>query len=198
MFVEDTDISAKGLIKSKIDEKALYSRVYSEDKEHLKNLEKLSNSTKINLLYAGCGADVFYPLLFVEKLFPQLKNATLQFVDVDDSLGLIKTLLNDIGVSFEDIGNGIKFYWKDVLCELKFHCKNIISELDLFEFDVYFERKFRIMKEQDFTYEKRVFDKLAVGGVVISDSGFIGRGLQEHPVSNELSSYKEMIIGIKK
>ena len=53
------------------------------------------------------------------------------------------------------------------------------------------------MKEQDQSYEHKIFEKLKTGGILISDSGYQKTPLQKMKVPPELSSYKEMIIGVK-
>lgn len=66
------------------------------------------------------------------------------------------------------------------------------------EFDIYFERAFRIMKDQMEGYESQVFEKLSSGGVVISDSGFKEVGLEKIDLPISLSAYQEMMAGLKK
>ena len=65
-------------------------------------------------------------------------------------------------------------------------------------FDLYFERAFRIMKDDDPDFEQKVVTKLSSDGMIISDSGFQGLELNYLDASRELSSYNEMVIGVKK
>ena len=54
------------------------------------------------------------------------------------------------------------------------------------------------MREHIPYYEQSVFDKLASGGVIISDSGFEEVEMERISVPLELSSYGEMVMGRKK
>ena len=65
-------------------------------------------------------------------------------------------------------------------------------------FDIYFERAFRIMKDGHENYEKQIYQKLKPKGILISDSGFQNSPLEKVEVSQKLSAYKEMIIGVKR
>ena len=65
-------------------------------------------------------------------------------------------------------------------------------------FDIYFERAFRIMKDGHEEYESKIYHQLKSNGIIISDSGFQQQPLEKIKVSPQLSSYQEMIIGIKK
>ena len=150
------------------------------------------------LLYPGCGIDILFPLLYFDFLFPQIINVDLIFVDVENTFGLIKTILDDVGVSFAEERNRLKFYWKKKLVILEFLQKDIFGFIsDSSPFDIYFERAFRIMKDAHPFYERQVFEKLNSGGIIISDSGFANVPLQRIPVPSVLSSYREMVIGFK-
>ena len=172
---------------------------HESDYEDLKLLDNikvpLSTSTPI-FFYPGCGCDILLPLHYFEKLFPSIEEANFIFNDCVDNFTLIKTVLDDIGVSFSENNSTITFYWKNTLINLKFIKEDAFS-FKLPEFDIYFEKAFRIMKDQDITFEQRVYQKLKQKGVIISDSGFHNQLLKRLPVSNNLSSYGEMLIGIK-
>ena len=165
----------------------------------LKEISPLSISIKKPLLlYPGCGVDILFPLHYLDYLFPEVNEAKFIFVDTEPNLGTIKTVLDDVGVTFEAKNNAVRFYWKKKLITLIFVQGNIFSILDkLHSFDIYFERAFRIMKEDFLWYESKVVDKLNKNGVLISDSGFKNANLKKLDVSKELSSYGEMIIGVK-
>lgn len=152
------------------------------------------------LFYPGCGADILMPLKYVEILFPRLRNITFIFNDTDNNLGVIKTILDEVGISFkEKKKNLLQFYWNGVLVDLKFIRGNVFQIIaNLPPFDIYFERAFRIMKDEHPEYENQIYQKLNSKGVLISDSGFQHLPLEKIDVSQELSAYKEMIIGIKK
>ncbi len=157
-----------------------------------------SDALECTLLYPACGADVLYPLLFLERLFPKLKNVRLLFNDILDERGMIKTILDEVGIPFSEKKGKIFFYWRSVFVELKFVIGNIFLLIDSAPpFDVYFERAFRIMKEEVPGYEQKVFEKLSLGGLLISDSGFCTVPLQRFDISPALSSYGEMVIGRK-
>ena len=54
------------------------------------------------------------------------------------------------------------------------------------------------MKDDDPDFEQKVVTKLSSDGMIISDSGFQGLELNYLDASRELSSYNEMVIGVKK
>ena len=151
---------------------------------------------QVTLLYPGCGTDILFPLLYLEKLFPKLEKAQFLFVDVYDLRDAIKTILDDIGVSFAEDNHLLQFYWKGKLITLTFIEKDIF-QVQLPAFNVYFERAFRIMKDGHENYEQRVFEKLAKGGILMSDSGFKDVPLRRMKVPQELSAYGEMVLGVK-
>ncbi len=92
--------------------------------------------------------------------------------------------------------NTISFYWNDRLVSLQF-CQDDIFTTHLPEFNIYFERAFRIMKDADQTYEQRIYNKLSPNGLLISDSGFQNYSINKITIPPELSVYQEMIVGIK-
>jgi hypothetical protein len=193
-------IKPKGLNKSnKINENKLKEYFLTGDYENLSLLEKVSLKQikeKLTLFYPGCGTDILTPLIYLEKILLQTKKAKFIFLDQTNSLGIVKTILDDIGVSFSERKNKIKFYWKDKLIDLEFIENNVFySELP--EFDIYFEKAFRIMKDGNQDYEKNIFNQLNKNGIIISDSGFQEFPLKRISVSQELSAYQEMIIGVK-
>ena len=165
--------------------------------DFLNNLEKINLNTKRPILfYPGCGADILNPLIYLEKLFPEISGAEFLLVDVVSNLGLIKTVLDDIGISFKEEGETISFYWKNKLINLEFIEGNVF-QLELPNFDIYFEKAFRIMKENSLYYEEKIFEKLNKNGLIISDSGFRHLPLNKLVAPQELSSYEEMIIALK-
>lgn len=154
--------------------------------------------TRAALLYPGCGADILFPLLYLERLFPQLTNVYCTFIDIQDNQGLIETLLDDIEMPFSRKKKEISFYWKGIFVTISFIVEDIFRIVgSLPAFDIYFERAFRIMKDGHANYEQIVVEKLNPGGILISDSGFQNVSLQKINVPKELSMYKEMKMGIK-
>ncbi|MFC1686812.1 hypothetical protein ACFL0E_00450 [Nanoarchaeota archaeon] len=203
-FTEKQVIS-KGLNQNnKIDENKLKEHFLADDYEKLKLLEKIQKinqpKEKPTIFYPGCGSDILTPLIYLEKLFPQTKEANLIFIDEVDFKGIIKTILDEIGVTFSEgikkNKNKIKFYWKNTLINLEFIEENIFN-LNLPEFDIYFEKAFRIMKDRNSDYEKNIINKLNKNGILISDSGFQNTKLKNLNAPTELSTYREMIIGVK-
>ncbi len=196
-------VKAKGLIKAFPEEAKLKKFFFPDDFEQLKNVEarKVSLPAEATLFYPGCGADMLFPLFCTEKLCLLPKKMQLLFIDKEKSLGLLKTVLDDVGISFALTAQGIAFYWKNTLVELIFVQGNVFEKMsEIPAFDVYFERAFRIFKEQEPYYEKKVFEKLNLGGVLISDSGFSwlsASELQRIAVPKKLSSYEEMVVGVK-
>ncbi len=197
----DKQVKAKGHNEyNKIDQDKLKSFFFNEDYLLLDKLYQVPKLTlpqqRPTLLYPGCGSDIFTPLIYLERLFPELKETNMIFIDTSYTLGLIKTQLDEVGISFsEPSKNNISFYWNNIFIKLKFEEKNIFT-IFLPEFNVYFEKAFRIMKEQDLNYEDKIIQKLTKNGILISDSGFQQK-IKQIPISPELSSYGEMVLGVK-
>ncbi len=207
IFFTDQKVPARGLDQRAFpDEEKVKNYFFREHFSRLAQLEPLSPLPLAKeepvLFYPGCGADVLSPLIYLEKLFPKLEKATFLFYDLSLGLNLIKTVLFDVGVSFEEKntpGNNageIRFYWKNALITLRFVAGNVFL-LEMPSFDIYFERGFGIFKQEKEGYEQRVFDRLNSGGLIISDEGFQVFPLRLVAAPPELSAYKEMIIGIK-
>lgn len=200
---EERKFKAKGLDQfSKINEEKL--RAYFLDGEYeqlaaLDSLPKVSLSSSIPVLfYPGCGVDIFTPLIYLKKMFSSLKRAKLIFNDLDYTLGIHKTCLDEVGISFSEDRNSISFYFQDLLVELIFIQGDMFQLLqDLPEFDIYFERALRILREPYSEFERQVHAKLKSGGVLISDSGYAHLPLKSLAVPLSLSAYREMIIGVK-
>ncbi|MEK6905285.1 MAG: hypothetical protein AABX24_02685 [Nanoarchaeota archaeon] len=201
---EERSVKAKGLNKlAKPDQEKIQQYLFPDEYQ---NLPLLTEIPRIEypenpiLFYPGCGADILLPLKYVEILFPRLRNVTLIFNDTDNNLGIIKTILDEVGISFkEKKKNLLQFYWNGILVHLKFIQGNVFQIIiDLLPFDIYFERAFRIMKDEHPEYENQIYQKLNSNGILISDSGFQHLPLEKVDVSQELSAYKEMIIGVKK
>ncbi len=203
IIYEPKEVKAKGISEHDIINKnKLKSYFFEEDYENLELLNQIEipfDKDELTVLYPGAGADMFFPLIYLEKLFPGIKTINLIFVDIDNNLGSIKYSLDSIGVSFSEYKNSIKFYWKDQLINLNYISQNINQYLqENHSFDIYFEKNFRIMKEQIFGYEDDIIKKLNINGIIISDSGFVDKKLKEIKVPKRLSSYDEMVIAIKK
>ncbi len=195
-------VRAKGENKLVLPEdQAIKNHLFEDDYKNLQLLETIPQfeHTSVRLLYPGCGADILFPLIYLEKLFPHVTEAEFIFNDVQDNYGLIKTILDDVGIPFSKVKNRVLFYWNEKHISLKFVQGSIFFLIDSApEFDIYFEKVFRIMKDEFPEYEQKVFSKLKQNGVVISDSGFQSVALEKLSVPTELSSYKEMVIGVKK
>lgn len=203
IIFEDRIVKAKGIDKSqKPDENKVKTYFFCEDYQNLSLLDlKFNRAVKptenLTLFYPGCGADILFPLKYVEKLFPNLTEINFIFNDLDANLSMIKTVLDEVGISFaEEENKKINFYWNDALVNLQFVQGNVF-ETELPNFDIYFEKAFRIMKSYHPEYESKVFTKLNLGGILISDSGFQEFPLKKLKVSQKLSAYGEMIIGIR-
>ena len=215
LLFQERKVTAKGLRKSPLCEISLHEDklrdfFFTSDYEKLNRLNPIQislHSKKPILFYPGCGVDVLSPLLFMEKAFPELKQCIFVFADKEEMLGIIKTVLDEVGVSFKQNffdrkKKKIFFYWRERLIELQFIKENVFTFISqLPEYHIYFEKAFRIFKGEDVAYERRVFEKLAPGGVLVSDSGFQwipSSDLQRITVPKELSSYGEMVAGVKK
>ncbi len=200
---EEKAVTAKGLNNlAKPSEERVKEYLFPDEYQNLSLLTEIPRMEYPEnpiLFYPGCGADILLPLKYVEILFPRLRNITFIFNDIDNNLGIIKTILDEVGISFkEKKKNLLQFYWNGILVHLKFIQGNVFQIItDLPPFDIYFERAFRIMKDEHPEYENQIYQKLNSNGVLISDSGFQHLPLEKADVSQELSAYKEMIIGIK-
>ena len=199
---EERAVKAKGLNKlAKPDQEKIQQYLFPDEYQNLSlllNLPKLGLPENLILFYPGCGADILMPLKYIESLFPRLRDITFIFNDTDNNLGLIKTILDDVGISFQQKKNNLAFYWNNILINLRFIQGNIFQILPQIQsFDIYFERAFCIMKDEHPDYENHIYHKLNSDGILISDSGFQHLSLEKMEVSQELSAYKEMIIGIK-
>ena len=192
--------SVKGLNPdSKIITTNLPNHLLSEEIFHLellKSMPRLSlEGDKPVLAYPGCGSDILYPLSFIKNL-TNIRQIELIFIDKNDHWGMIKSILDDLGVSFIESNEQIKFYWDGLFVELEFHEDDIFN-FDYPPFDIYFERKIAFFKDQVDDYEQKMYDKLKANGLIISDYGFKNVHLQRISVPHELSAYGEMIVGRK-
>jgi hypothetical protein len=198
----EKEVPSKGLNKhNKIQLEKLKEFVFEEDLERLQLLKQIK---PINLpvemptlFYPGCGVDILFPLMYVKELF-KINECNMIFVDMHDARSILKTVLDDVGISMIYNEDKISFYWENILVHLKFIKKDVAEMLDdLPEHHIYFERAFRIMRDRIPEYENKILSKLHDNGVLISDSGFEKLGLKYIDVPKELSSYGEMVIGIK-
>lgn len=200
---EEKPVKAKGLNKlAKPKEEKIQKYLFPDEYQNLSLLTavpRMECPENPVLFYPGCGADILMPLQYLEILFPRLRNVTFIFNDADNNFGLIKTILDDVGVSFKEKKNFLQFYWNGILVDFKFIQGNVFQILpQISAFDIYFERAFRIMKDDHLDYENKIYQKLRPNGIIISDSGFQHLPLEKKEVSLELSAYREMIIGVKK
>ena len=200
---EQRQVKAKGLNKfAKPKEEKIQEYLFPDEYQSLsllKNLPTLEYPENPILFYPGCGADVLMPLKYIEILFPQLRHATFIFNDIDNNFGLIKTVLDNVGISFQEKEDSLQFYWNNILISLKYIQGNIFQiTSSIPHFDIYFERAFRIMKDDSIEYERKMYERLNSQGILISDSGFQQLPLEKINVSQKLSAYKEMIIGVKR
>ena len=187
---------------NKINQTKLRNYFLGDDYEQLSLLDSLS---KLNLpsnipilFYPGCGVDIFTPLIYLQRLFSQLSQAKLLFNDLDNTFGIIKTCLDEVGITFSEQRNQLQFYWQNIFINLTFIQGDMLTALNnLPNFDIYFERALRIYRQNYPDYEQKVFTKLKPGGILISDSGYAHLPLSLLPAPLSLSSYKEMIIGVK-
>ncbi len=201
MVFEPRSVAAKGLEKTALVREKIYQYLLDEEIALLPLLKQLPSfpGKRVRMLYPGCGTDILFPLLYAEHLFPSLGELELLFIDRHDVTDTIKAVLDDVGVSFEEKGGWLRFYWRELLVSLQFLQGDIFSLLpSLPAFDAYFERAFRIMKDGKQGYEETVVEKLKDGGLLISDSGFESAALRKFSVPQELSSYGAMVLGVKK
>src|SRR3989344_5674118 len=94
---EERKVKAKGLNKlAKLNQEKIQEYLFPDEYQNLSllfDLPKLEYFENPILFYPGCGADILMPLKYVEILFPQLRNVTFIFNDIDNTFGLIKTVL---------------------------------------------------------------------------------------------------------
>jgi|SRR3989344_3624668 len=197
--IEERNVKPKGLKQTNIDETKVKSFFFDDDYallNHLNNLQIPLKEESPTLFYPGCGADIFFPLIYIEKLFPQIKSITCIFVDREYCLNLLLTQLDDVNVSFAKKKNKVQFYWKHLHVTLEFIQADVFT-MQLPSFDIYFERAFRIMKSEHPDFELNIHASLNPNGIIISDNGFQHVQLKRIDVPKELSGYKEMIIAVK-
>jgi hypothetical protein len=196
----EKEVTPKGLDQKALPNRNKIKNYFFDDEysnlELLKNLPKQKCKHTMILFYPGCGSDILTPLHYIEELFNQTKQLNCMLIDKDNNLGLIKTILDDIGVSFTEQGNTMQFYWHNILINIEFITANVF-QIDLPTFDIYFEKAFRIMKDNSHYYEENIYHKLNQNGLLISDSGFSHLPLEKIDVPSHLSGYNEMIIGKK-
>ncbi len=195
-------VVAKGLnLQATFDSCKISEYLFSDEKRHLVLLENLKLDFDFKrplVFYPGCGVDIVWFLQVMERVFDSPEVDVL-FLDQDYVQGTIETVLDDIGVSFERQGNVLHFYYSGRLFHLTIRQADVFSDWkSVPEYDMYFERAFRLMRDFASEYEKRVVEKLHPGGVLISDSGYKDYGLEEIPVAGEISAYGEMIVGKKR
>ncbi|PIN76424.1 hypothetical protein COV17_02530 [Candidatus Woesearchaeota archaeon CG10_big_fil_rev_8_21_14_0_10_36_11] len=200
---QDKNVKAKGLTKNNIiNETKLKDYFYESDYDNLHLLETIPpfelNVPVPTLFYPGCGVDILFPLHYINSLLSHKKEINFLFMDTENCLGMIKTILDEIGISFSAKKNAIDFYWNNTKVHLAFQIGNVFTHIDSLPlFHIYFERAFRIMRDEFPLYEEKIIEKLYSNGIVISDSGFQAQNLTVIEVPKILSSYHEMIIGIK-
>jgi len=199
-------VEAKGLNPRALpSEKSVLKYLFEDEAKKLGLLDQISHfnllAFKPHLFYPGSGSDILFPMLFLDRLFPSITEITMTFVDLENSVGMIKCVLDDVGVSFEEnkYNSEIIFFWNKKKVHLQFVTGDVFELISsLPHYDIYFERLFRIMKDSDPEFEKKALAKLNINGILISDSGFAELPLQKIDVPAELSAYGEMIMGIKK
>ncbi|MBI4151718.1 hypothetical protein HY496_02000 [Candidatus Woesearchaeota archaeon] len=194
------DVKPKGLNQKAIPSLPKIKKyLFDDDFENIQKINSMPSfvQQEPTLFYPGSGCDILIPLLVMERLFPKLGRIRFCFVDKNNTLELIKTVLDDVGVSFSEHEGRLDFYWNNLFVSLSFIQEDVFR-MTLPSFDIYFERSFRIMKEADSTYEQRIFANLRKKGIIISDSGFRDQSLVPNAFPPELSSYGEMIVGFKK
>jgi len=196
--IEPRAITPKGLNKSaapNIDQIKKY--MFADEFDNLKLLDKikLTLPQKPILLYPGCGADVLFPFFYMEHFGAE--ELTCIFVDIQNTLSELTTVLDEIGISFAQEKHTLHFYWNGMLVHLEFRKANIFEIIPKLTYNIYFERAFRIMKSQYEEYETVVFNNLNKNGIIVSDSGFQQCNFKRIKVPPELSAYHEMVIGVK-
>lgn len=196
-MIHEREVIPKGLNpKQTIDQEKVQSYFFDDDYLNLKMFNlALSITDNPTLFYPGSGSDILTPLHYL-RIFPNLKKINCIFMDKSDNYGSIKTILDDVGVCFEESNSSLKFYWGSILVYLVFTKTNVFT-IDLPNFDIYFEKAFRAMKEDHLDYEFKIYNQLNKNGFIISDSGFQQLKLPLINVSPELSIYREMIIAKK-
>jgi len=203
IVLEEREVKAKGLNKEhKIDFEKVNEYLFDEDiprLELLSTLPKPKLKVKVpTLFYPGCGTDVLFPLFYVRELW-DIEEANFIFLDELNSLTMIKSILDDIGISFSEDKERISFYYDKILIHLKFIHSKIQTQMNFLpKHDIYFERAFRIMRDNIPEYEQKIIAALSNGGVLISDTGFENLPLEYLDVPKQLSSYGEMVMAVKK
>ncbi len=162
----------------------------------LDSVDKISiNKAPIILFYPGCGSDILTPLIYLEKLFCNNNYFHFIFNDIDNTFDLIKTILDDVQIPFSEDNSKINFFINNKNITLEFLQGDVFELIYNIKYDIYFERTFRIMKDNHPEYEHIAYNNLNKNGVLISDSGF--HNVKKLNIPKELSAYKEMVIAIK-
>ncbi len=208
----------RGAYPTKITHTLLRTKTFDDEIKNIQILSHLNIPLQITcptLFYPGCGSDLIFPLQYVQTIWPDLKTIHSIFVDIYGMQTLIETELSELNIPFAKEENILIFYWNNLLVRLEIITANIFTTLNqITQFDIYFERAFRIMKSAHDEYESIIISKLNHSGILISDSGFTQytrnqkSPLEEIPLSEhtqnttcdfqKLSAYQEMIIAIKK
>jgi len=111
LIFNERTVKAKGLNReNKVNWEKVKSYFFKDDFENLKFLEpvKKFDLQKGRLFYPGCGSDILTPLIYLEKLFPSLKEVLMVLLDENNFENSIKTVLDEVGVNFDEKMN---FYW---------------------------------------------------------------------------------------
>jgi hypothetical protein len=171
--------------------------LFDDEYHYFKEIKKTKNKINVQkpiFYYPGSGDDIITPLIIVDKLFEN-KNFKFIFQDKVDFFKNIKFTLNNLKIPFSKFKQGIKFYYNQKEIELIFNVKDVNKFIEP-HYDIYYERRFRIMKEEVFNYEKTIYQNLNKQGIIISDSGFENLK-QKKLLDNKLSSYGKMVFVIK-
>ncbi len=199
IIFETRETVAKGVDKGAMpNQEKIKKYLFDDEYENVALLADIPSFPLVNvrLFYPGCGVDILHPLLYIEALFPLAEEISLILADTANTIQTIKTILDEMGVSFAEEWNRIEFYWRKKLIFVEFVCGDVFTQ-ELPSFNVYFEKAFRIIKDEEGIFERRVFEKLDEGGVIISDSGFYHVPLRRIDAPHQLSAYGEMVIGVK-
>jgi len=76
-------------------------------------------------------------------------------MDITDYFPTIKTMLDDVNISFTEDNYRLKFYYDHLLVHFTFTEQDVFPNIPP-HFDIYFEKAFRIMKYASPEYEQKM------------------------------------------
>lgn len=142
--------------------------------------DKKLKKDKIIFFNPGAGGDIINPLLFIDALI-ECKNLEMIFMDPRFYYSFVIEALKDVVENFK-----YKLKLNGNTAQISFRlnrtkCSMVYVGKDAFEripdeikkgFDIYYERAFRLFRDDQNLYMSLIFEKMNKGGLVVTDWGF--------------------------